>query len=61
MSGGGDWKALHSAAIAERSVWFQFILSNTDYMGAGKLLVDMLEQDNDSRLEIYFLTQVTKV
>ena len=55
MSGGGDWKALHSAAIAERSVWFQFILSNTDYMGAGKLLVDMLEQDNDSRLEIYFL------
>ena len=37
MSGGGDWKALHSAAIAERSVWFQFILSNTDYIGAGKL------------------------
>ena len=55
MSGQGDWKALHSAAIAERSVWFQFILSNTDYMGAGKLLVDMLERDNDSRSSIYFL------
>ena len=55
MSGQGDWKALHSAAIAERSVWFQFILSNTDYMGAGKLLVDMLEKDNDSRSSIYFL------
>ena len=55
QSGLGDWKALHSAAIAERSVWFQFILSNTDYMGAGKLLVDMLERDNDSRLNIYFL------
>ena len=24
-------------------------------MGAGKLLVDMLKRDNDSRLEIYFL------
>ena len=55
MSGQGDWKALHSAAIAERSVWFQFTLSNTDYMGAGKLLVDMLERDNDSRSSIYFL------
>tara|TARA_B100001142_G_scaffold177025_1_gene176791 strand:- start:81 stop:1499 length:1419 start_codon:yes stop_codon:yes gene_type:complete len=54
-SGSGDWTALHGAAIAERSVWFQFILSNTDYMGAGKLLVDMLERDNDSRLNIYFL------
>ena len=55
QTGLGDWAPLHSAAIAERSVWFQFILSNTDYMGAGKLLVDMLKRDNDSRLEIYFL------
>lgn len=55
ISGQGDWKALHSAAIAERSVWFQFTLSNTDYMGAGKLLTDMLDRDNDSRLGIYFL------
>ena len=55
ISGQGDWKALHSAAIAERSVWFQFTLSNTDYMGAGKLLVNMLERDNDSRSNIYFL------
>ena len=54
-SGDGDWTALHGSSIAERSVWFQFILSNTDYMGAGKLLVDMLERDNDSRLNIYFL------
>ena len=54
-SGSGDWTALHGASIAERSVWFQFILSNADYMGAGKLLVDMLERDNDSRLNIYFL------
>ena len=55
FSGNGDWTALHGAAIAERSVWFQFTLSNTDYMGAGELLVDMLERDNDSRLTIYFL------
>ena len=54
-SGSGDWTALHGASIAERSVWFQFILSNADYMGAGKLLVDMLEKHNDSRLNIYFL------
>jgi len=59
MSGQGDWKALHSAAIAERSVWFQFTLSNTDYMGAGKLLVDMLERDNDSRSSIYFLNSTS--
>ena len=55
QSGDGDWRAMHGAAIAERSVWFQFILSNMDYMGAGKLLVDMLNSDNDSRLNIYFL------
>ena len=55
QSGSGDWTALHGASIAERSVWFQFILSNSDYMGAGKLLVDMLDRDNDSRLNIYFL------
>ena len=54
-SGLGDWTSLHGSAIAERSIWFQFILSNSDYMGAGKLLVDMLERDNDSRLNIYFL------
>ena len=54
-SGDGDWKALHGAAISERNVWFQFFLSNPDYMGAGKLLVDMLKRDNDDRLGIYFL------
>ena len=59
-SGASDWTALHGAAIAERSVWFQFTLSNTDYMGAGKLLVDMLERDNDSRLNIYFLGSGTQ-
>ena len=55
-SGSGDWKALHGAAISERNVWFQFFLSNPDYMGAGKLLVDMLMQKNDDRLGIYFLS-----
>ena len=55
QSGQGDWTALHGASIAERSVWFQFTLSNTDYMGAGELLVDMLNKDNDGRLNIYFL------
>ena len=55
QSGSGDWTALHGSAIAERSVWFQFFLSNPDYMGAGKMLVDMLERDSDSRLNIYFL------
>ena len=55
-SGDGDWKALHGAAISERNVWFQFFLSNPDYMGAGKLLVDMLKRDNDDRLGIYFLS-----
>ena len=29
-------------------------------MGAGKLLVDMLERDNDSRLNIYFLGSGTQ-
>jgi len=54
-TGSGDWKALHGAAISERNVWFQFFLSNPEYMGAGKLLVDMLNRDNDGRLAIYFL------
>ena len=59
QTGLGDWKALHGASISERSVWFQFFLSNPDYMGAGKLLVDMLNRDNDSRLGIYFLANGT--
>ncbi len=59
MSGSGDWKALHGAAISERNVWFQFFLSNPDYMGAGKLLVDMLNQDGDGRLGVYFLANGT--
>ena len=59
QSGLGDWKALHGAAISERNVWFQFFLSNPDYMGAGKLLVDMLNQDGDGRLEVYFLANGT--
>ena len=56
VSGSGDWKAIHGSAIAERSVWFQFMLSNSGYMGAGKLLVDMLKSHSDDRLGIYFLS-----
>ena len=59
LSGLGDWKALHGAAISERNVWFQFFLSNPDYMGAGKLLVDMLKEDGDGRLGVYFLANGT--
>ena len=59
QTGLGDWRALHGASISERSVWFQFFLSNPDYMGAGKLLVDMLTRDNDGRLGIYFLANET--
>ena len=53
-SGDGDWKALHGAAISERNVWFQFFLSNPDYMGAGKLLVDMLKGTMMTDLEFIF-------
>jgi len=57
-SGAGDWKPLHtSTGNNEESVWFQFFDENQYALGAGLLLVDMLERDNDGRLTIYFDSQ----
>ena len=53
-NGTGDWRALHSTTNNEQSIWWQFTIKNNDYMGAGHLLVDMLENHNDGRLNIYF-------
>ena len=53
-NGTGDWRALHSTTNNEQSIWWQFTIKNNDYMGAGHLLVDMLTNDNDDRLNIYF-------
>ena len=35
-------------------MWAQFFEENLYVMGAGKLLVDLLKKDNDTRLHIYF-------
>ncbi|MCF7826783.1 MAG: SusD/RagB family nutrient-binding outer membrane lipoprotein [Candidatus Marinimicrobia bacterium] len=54
-SGASDWKPLHtSTGNNEESVWFQFFDQNQYAMGAGTLLADLLKQDNDGRLTIYF-------
>lgn len=53
-SGAGDWRPLHSTANGEESVWYQFFSANQYFMGASRLLVDMLKKDGDDRLTIYF-------
>ena len=55
VSGASDWKPLHrSGSNNEESMWAQFFEENLYVMGAGKLLVDLLKKDNDTRLHIYF-------
>ena len=47
--------AVHSAATSERNIWAQFQLTSFgNDLVAGKVLVDLMQADNDPRLAQYF-------
>jgi hypothetical protein len=50
----GDYLAYHSSASTESNLYFQFTNQWTDYLSAGKVLVDLLRSTDDPRLSEYF-------
>jgi starch-binding outer membrane protein, SusD/RagB family len=50
----GDYLAYHSRASTEANLYFQFTTAWTDYLSAGKALLDLLQNAGDARLGEYF-------
>lgn len=54
-SPGNSLLAVHTAATSERNIWAQFQLTSFgNDLVAGKVLVDLMQADNDPRLSQYF-------
>ncbi len=52
-----DWRTVHTASSAEDNHWWEFMVEQrSGYMSAGKYLVDLLQDNEDPRLEIYYST-----
>ena len=50
-----NWATVHSTSSAEDNHWWEFMVEQrSGYMSAGQYLVDLLEDNNDPRLEIYY-------
>lgn len=49
-----NFKSKHSETADEENCWYQLEAGRAGYVRAGKFLVDLLEERNDPRLEIYF-------
>jgi hypothetical protein len=49
-----DFTAYHSSASPERNLWYQFTVTWTDFIKAGKNMVELLKSTNDPRLSIYY-------
>lgn len=51
----GDWMTVHSTSSAEDNHWWEFIVEQrSGYISAGQFMVDLLKNNNDPRLAIYF-------
>lgn len=51
----GNWATVHSSSSAEDNHWWEFMVEQrSGYMSAGKYLVDLLQDNADPRLEIYY-------
>jgi hypothetical protein len=50
----GDYLAYHSSASTESNLYFSFNTQWTDYLSAGKALLDLLQSTADPRLSEYF-------
>jgi hypothetical protein len=53
-----DFRTYHSTATAERNLWHQLHGSGFPYAVAGRRLVDLMKQRNDSRIPDYFADAV---
>lgn len=52
---GGNWTTVHSSSSAEDNHWWEFMSEQrSGYMSAGQYLVDLLQNADDPRLEIYY-------
>jgi hypothetical protein len=49
-----DYLAYHSGTLTESNLYSQFTTSWTDYLSAGKALLDLLQSTGDARLSQYF-------
>jgi hypothetical protein len=53
----GNWQTVHTLSAAEDSHWWEFMVEQrSGYMSAGKYLVDLLQDNADPRLQIYYST-----
>ncbi len=50
----GDFTSYHSSASPERNLWYQFVVTWTDFIKAGRNMVDLLKTTNDPRLSVYY-------
>ncbi|MFQ5675002.1 MAG: SusD/RagB family nutrient-binding outer membrane lipoprotein, partial [bacterium] len=49
-----NWVTRHSTTSGEENLWWQFETRRFGYVKAAFTFVDLLRQDNDPRLEVYF-------
>ena len=49
-----DFTAYHSQEGSERNLWYQFTVSWTDFIKAGKYMVELLKTNADPRLSVYY-------
>ena len=50
----GTMKTLHGTGSSEQSMWYQFAQDRSGYMVAGANLINLLRDNSDPRLNIYF-------
>ncbi len=50
----GNWMSPHADISDQQNIWYQFYTLRGKYVRAGALLVDMLDNDADPRLEFYY-------
>ena len=50
----GDYLTYHGTAATETNLYFQFTTQWSDYLSAGKALLDLLQSTGDARLSEYF-------
>lgn len=51
-----NWQATHNSATGEQNIFYQFKHEERFYVRCGAQIVNMLQDDNDPRLQVYFDT-----
>lgn len=51
-----NWQATHNNTTGEENIFYQFKYQERFYVRVGAQIVDMLQDDNDPRLQLYFDT-----